>query len=225
MYRYIFMLMLCLSATIQAAEQGATELVGDTKQTGCQAGYGDVPEFGGPDGVSGQLKKADEARASTFEWEAPGRWFQPWYEWKGRMQGENGLELYVMCEIPSNVISADAFADIFDGFSIGSNDLTQLTYGFSRDDIGGFLPDYLKANLLDHDPFQSLDQLGVGELVQYGCERGRATRPDLKLGICGEHGGDPASIRFFQKVGLDYVSCSPFRVPIARLVAAQAALG
>jgi pyruvate,orthophosphate dikinase len=99
-----------------------------------------------------------------------------------------------------------------------------LTYGFSRDDINSFLPDYLKRDILEKDPFQSLDQSGVGQLVQMGLERGRKTAKGLKVGICGEHGGDPASVHFCHKVGMDYVSCSPFRVPIARLAAAQAAI-
>jgi pyruvate,orthophosphate dikinase len=109
-------------------------------------------------------------------------------------------------------------------FSFRTNDLTQLPLGFSRDDVGGFLPHYLATGILADDPFQTLDTASVGELVNLACERGRAARPDLHLGICGEHGGDPRSITFFASVGLDYVSCSPFRVPIARLAAAQAAL-
>jgi pyruvate,orthophosphate dikinase len=112
-----------------------------------------------------------------------------------------------------------------DFFSFGTNDLTQMTFGFSRDDINNFLPDYLKLELLPIDPFQSLDTSGVGQLVEMGVKKGRSTVAKLKVGICGEHGGDPASIRFCHQVGLDYVSCSPFRVPIARLAAAQAALG
>src|SRR5690606_22287741 len=107
-------------------------------------------------------------------------------------------------------------------FSFGTNDLTQLTFGYSRDDAGHFLPAYLDKGILEKDPFQSLDQDGVGQLVQIGVERGRKTRPNLKVGICGEHGGDPASVKFCHRVGMDYVSCSPFRVPIARLAAAQA---
>jgi pyruvate,orthophosphate dikinase len=99
-----------------------------------------------------------------------------------------------------------------------------MTFGFSRDDINTFLPDYLRLELLERDPFQTLDQQGVGQLVQLGIDRGRATNKNLKIGICGEHGGDPASVHFFHKAGMDYVSCSPFRVPIARLAAAQAAL-
>jgi pyruvate,orthophosphate dikinase len=111
-----------------------------------------------------------------------------------------------------------------DFFSFGTNDLTQMTFGFSRDDINSFLPDYLNQELLPIDPFQSLDTTGVGQLIDMAVKKGRSVKSDLKLGICGEHGGDPASIQFCHTVGLDYVSCSPFRVPIARLAAAQAAL-
>ena len=111
-----------------------------------------------------------------------------------------------------------------DFFSFGTNDLTQLTYGYSRDDINSFLPAYLEQEILPKDPFQAIDQAGVGQLVDSACKAGRATDPKLKLGVCGEHGGDPSSIKFFEECGLDYVSCSPFRVPIARLVAAQAVL-
>ena len=109
--------------------------------------------------------------------------------------------------------------------AFGTNDLTQMTYGFSRDDIGSFLPDYLAKGVLPADPFQTIDQDGVGELVRLGTERGRSAKPNLKVGICGEHGGEPASIHFCDSVGLDYVSCSPFRVPVARLASAQATLG
>ena len=129
-----------------------------------------------------------------------------------------------MIEIPRAALTADKIAEHADFFSFGTNDLTQMTFGFSRDDINSFLPDYLKQELLLVDPFQSLDSEGVGQLVQMGVTKGRATKKDLKVGICGEHGGDPASIEFCHKVGLNYVSCSPFRVPIARLAAAQAAL-
>jgi len=129
-----------------------------------------------------------------------------------------------MIEIPRAALTADKVAEIAEFFSFGTNDLTQMTYGYSRDDIGGFLPSYLEKKILPADPFQTIDTEGVGELVDMGIKRGRATRPDLKVGICGEHGGDPASIHFCHKVGMDYVSCSPFRVPIARLAAAHAAV-
>ena len=127
-----------------------------------------------------------------------------------------------MIELPRAALTANEIAEIAEFFSFGTNDLTQTTFGFSRDDIGGFLPEYLEREILDHDPFQSLDQTGVGQLVQIGVDRGRSIRKDLKIGICGEHGGDPDSIEFFNRIGLDYVSCSPFRVPIARLSAAHA---
>jgi len=129
-----------------------------------------------------------------------------------------------MIEVPRGAITADEVAKEADFFSFGTNDLTQLTYGFSRDDIGKFLSAYQDKKILERDPFASLDTTGVGELVEMGTRKGRATKPDLKVGVCGEHGGDPSSIHFFHKLGFDYVSCSPFRVPVARLAAAQAAL-
>jgi len=134
------------------------------------------------------------------------------------------IKIGTMIEIPRAALVADEIAQDADFFSFGTNDLTQMTFGFSRDDINSFLPEYLNRELLPVDPFQSLDQDGVGQLVRMGTEKGRKTRPDLKVGICGEHGGDPSSVHFCHKVGLDYVSCSPFRVPIARLAAAQAAI-
>jgi pyruvate,orthophosphate dikinase len=129
-----------------------------------------------------------------------------------------------MIEIPRAALAAGKMAQTAEFFSYGTNDLTQMTFGFSRDDIGGFLPDYLNGKVLPADPFQTIDQEAVGELIDLGIKRGRTTRPALKVGICGEHGGDPDSVKFCHRVGMDYVSCSPFRVPIARLAAAQAAL-
>jgi pyruvate,orthophosphate dikinase len=130
-----------------------------------------------------------------------------------------------MIELPRAALLADKIAEVADFFSFGTNDLTQTVFGLSRDDAGKFLPNYVEAGILPKDPFVSIDVEGVGEMVRIGVERGRATKAGLKLGICGEHGGDPASITFCEQVGLDYVSCSPFRVPVARLAAAQAALG
>ena len=129
-----------------------------------------------------------------------------------------------MIEVPRGCIEADKIAEDAEFFSFGTNDLTQLTFGFSRDDVGKFLKIYQDKKILEKDPFASIDVDGVGDLVAMGVERGRKTRPDIKLGICGEHGGDPASVHFFHKVGLTYVSASPYRVPVARLAAAQAAL-
>ena len=129
-----------------------------------------------------------------------------------------------MIEIPRAALLADEVAEEAEFFSFGTNDLTQMTFGFSRDDAGKFLASYYKSKIYESDPFAKLDQNGVGQLVKMAAEKGRTTRPDLKLGICGEHGGDPSSVEFCHKVGLNYVSCSPFRVPIARLAAAQAAI-
>ncbi len=129
-----------------------------------------------------------------------------------------------MIEIPRAALTANEIAQTAEFFSFGTNDLTQMTFGFSRDDVGKFLPIYLEKGLLKHDPFQMLDQTGVGQLVEMACKKGRETRPSIKLGICGEHGGEPSSVEFCHRTGLDYVSCSPFRVPIARLAAAQANL-
>ena len=133
-------------------------------------------------------------------------------------------QLGTMIETPRAVLIADSIATKAEFFSFGTNDLTQMTMGFSRDDANKFLPEYLKAGIYEHDPFRTIDQKGVGLLVQMAVEKGRSARPDLEVGICGEHGGDPVSVAFFHRVGLDYVSCSPFRVPIARLAAAQAAV-
>jgi pyruvate,orthophosphate dikinase len=129
-----------------------------------------------------------------------------------------------MIELPRAALRAGEIAESAEFFSFGTNDLTQTTFGISRDDAAHFLDAYLRAGIFQKDPFVSIDEEGVGELVTIAAERGRRTRPGLKLGICGEHGGDPASIAFCEKVGLDYVSCSPYRVPIAKLAAAQAAL-
>jgi len=129
-----------------------------------------------------------------------------------------------MIELPRAAITADEIAEQAEFFSFGTNDLTQTTFGLSRDDAGKFLPDYVAKKILPKDPFMSLDQTGVGELIKIGISKGRKTREALKVGICGEHGGDPASIDFCHREGMNYVSCSPYRVPIARLAAAQAAL-
>jgi pyruvate,orthophosphate dikinase len=129
-----------------------------------------------------------------------------------------------MIELPRAALTADEIAVEAEFFSFGTNDLTQTCFGLSRDDAGKFLPYYVEREILPNDPFVAIDQSGVGELVRMGCEKGRATRPDIKLGICGEHGGEPSSVIFCHKIGLDYVSCSPFRVPIARLAAAHAVL-
>jgi len=127
-----------------------------------------------------------------------------------------------MIEIPRACLLSNEMAAESEFFSFGTNDLTQMTFGFSRDDIGTFLGEYLDKKILPEDPFQSIDQSAVGQLVQYSIERGRAVKPGLKIGVCGEHGGDPSSVEFFYGLGLTYVSCSPYRVPIARLAAAQA---
>jgi pyruvate,orthophosphate dikinase len=133
--------------------------------------------------------------------------------------------LGTMIETPRAALIADSIGRQAEFFSFGTNDLTQMTLGFSRDDAGKFLPDYLKRGIYERDPFRSIDQKGVGVLVEMAVKKGREVRPDIEVGICGEHGGDPTSIGFFHRAGLDYVSCSPFRVPIARLAAAQAGIG
>jgi pyruvate,orthophosphate dikinase len=129
-----------------------------------------------------------------------------------------------MIEIPRAALIADKMAEHAQFFSFGTNDLTQMSFGFSRDDIGSFMNDYIDNAILSFDPFETLDQEAVGSLIEISVERGRKTRPDIKLGICGEHGGDPASVVFCHNAGLHYVSCSPYRIPIARLAAAQAAI-
>jgi pyruvate, orthophosphate dikinase len=147
-----------------------------------------------------------------------------------QVMADAGVELAylvgTMIETPRAALVADSIAEVAEFFSFGTNDLTQMTFGFSRDDVEGrFMAEYLELKLLRANPFETLDQEGVGQLVELGVERGRATRPNIKLGICGEHGGDPASVEFCHRIGLDYVSCSPYRVPIARLAAAHAVLG
>ena len=130
-----------------------------------------------------------------------------------------------MIELPRACFVADRLAAHADFFSFGTNDLTQTALGFSRDDVeAGFVPAYLERRILDRSPFETIDEVGVGALVELAVARGRAQRPDIELGVCGEHGGDPDSIAFFHRAGLDYVSCSPYRLPIARVAAAQAAL-
>jgi pyruvate,orthophosphate dikinase len=145
-----------------------------------------------------------------------------------QVMGENGMTIEykvgTMIELPRAALMADRIAAHADFFSFGTNDLTQTTFGLSRDDSGRFLPNYIERKIIRDDPFQVLDRDGVGQLIRIGAERGRSVKPKLKVGICGEHGGDPQSISFCHDIGLDYVSCSPYRVPIARLAAAQAAL-
>ena len=133
-------------------------------------------------------------------------------------------EVGTMIEIPRAALTADEIAKEAEFFCFGTNDLTQMTYGFSRDDAGKFLDAYYDAKIFENDPFAKLDQVGVGKLMKMAIELGKAVRPELHIGICGEHGGDPSSVEFCHKIGLNYVSCSPFRVPIARLAAAQAAI-
>ena len=144
------------------------------------------------------------------------------------VEAETGAKLTyqvgTMIELPRACLTADAIAEAADFFSFGTNDLTQTTFGLSRDDAGKFLPSYVEKNIIPKDPFVSIDPEGVGALVKIAAKKGRRVKPGLKLGICGEHGGDPASIQFCETVKLDYVSCSPYRVPVARLAAAQAAL-
>ena len=141
---------------------------------------------------------------------------------------KSGVDLHykvgTMIEIPRAALTADEIATEAEFFSFGTNDLTQMTFGFSRDDAGKFLGAYYDKKIYENDPFAKLDQKGVGKLVKMACDLGKSVRPDIKLGICGEHGGDPSTVEFCHKTGLTYVSCSPFRVPIARLAAAQAAI-
>ncbi|MDX1699916.1 MAG: putative PEP-binding protein, partial [Melioribacteraceae bacterium] len=135
-----------------------------------------------------------------------------------------GYLVGTMIELPRAALTANEIAEVAEFFSFGTNDLTQTTFGLSRDDSGKFLPFYVEQEILPRDPFESIDKNGVGQLVDIGTKRGRKVNPKLKVGICGEHGGEPESVEFCHEVGLNYVSCSPFRVPIARLAAARAAL-
>ena len=141
-----------------------------------------------------------------------------------KFTGKLDISIGTMIEIPRAALTADEVAEHADFFSFGTNHLTQMTFGYSRADVGGFLPDYIEQDILEVDPFQALDQTGVGQLVEMGVQKGRSTKKDLKVGICGEHGGEPSSVDFCHRVGLNYVSWSPFRVPSARLAAAQAAI-
>jgi pyruvate,orthophosphate dikinase len=143
---------------------------------------------------------------------------------KKNFTGKLDIPIGTMIEVPRAALTADEVARYADFFSFGTNDLTQMTFGFSRDDVSTFLPDYLEKEILQFDPFEQLDEPGVGQLVATAIEKGRREKPGLKTGICGEHGGNPPSIDFCHRMKLDYVSCSPFRVPIARLAAAQARL-
>jgi pyruvate,orthophosphate dikinase len=147
---------------------------------------------------------------------------------KAEIEAKFGVQikyLYgTMIEIPRATIVANEIAEVAEFFSFGTNDLTQMTLGFSRDDVNAIIHNYIDNKIITDDPFNTLDQVGVGQLVRTGVALGRSTRPSLKIGVCGEHGGDPASVEFFFKTGLNYVSCSPFRVPVARLAAAHAAI-
>jgi pyruvate,orthophosphate dikinase len=144
------------------------------------------------------------------------------------VQKEKGVKLSylvgTMIEVPRGALTADEIAETAEFFSFGTNDLTQTALGMSRDDSGSFLPYYQEQEIVKRNPFEAIDQTGVGQLMKIAIEKGRQTRPDIKLGICGEHGGEPSSVDFCHRIGLTYVSCSPFRVPVARLAAAQAAL-
>jgi len=141
-----------------------------------------------------------------------------------KLKTKISYKIGTMIEVPRAALTADEVAQYADFFSFGTNDLTQMTFGFSRDDVGSFVPEYVNQDILEIDPFQALDQNGVGQLVEMGTLKGRSTKKDLKVGICGEHGGEPSSIDFCYRKGLNYVSCSPYRVPVARLAAAQAVL-
>ncbi len=178
-----------------------------------EKGYDIVPEIMIPlVGEKKELKYVKDVVVETAE------------QVKKEMNSDITYHIGTMIEIPRAALLADEIAEEAEFFSFGTNDLTQMTFGFSRDDAGKFLGEYYKKKIYESDPFARLDQNGVGQLIQMATEKGRKTRPDIKLGICGEHGGDPSSVEFCHKIGLSYVSCSPFRVPIARLAAAQAAI-
>ena len=178
-----------------------------------EKGYDIVPEIMIPlVGEKKELKYVKDVVVETAE------------QVKKEMNSDITYHIGTMIEIPRAALLADEIAEEAEFFSFGTNDLTQMTFGFSRDDAGKFLGEYYKKKIYESDPFARLDQNGVGQLIQMAAEKGRKTRPDIKLGICGEHGGDPSSVEFCHRIGLDYVSCSPFRVPIARLSAAQAAI-
>ena len=191
---------------VQAILEAACELVKED-------GYEIVPEIMIP--LVGEVKELSILRANAVRVAD---------EVIGRYGVKVEYLIGTMIELPRAALTADQIANEAEFFSFGTNDLTQTTYGLSRDDAGKFLPFYVEREIFPNDPFVALDQAGVGQLVQIGCEKGRATRPKIKLGICGEHGGEPSSVIFCHKIGLDYVSCSPYRVPIARLAAAHAAL-
>ena len=179
-----------------------------------QAGYNPMPEIMIPVTISARELSFQKAICDRVLAEVEAK--------AGGVQIE--YHFGTMIEIPRAALTADRMARTAEFFSFGTNDLTQMTFGFSRDDVGTFMGDYLGNKIIDADPFQTIDVKGVGKLVEYGISNGRSKRADLKCGVCGEHGGDPDSVRFFNKIGVDYVSCSPFRVPIARLAAAQAAI-
>ena len=178
-----------------------------------EKGYDIVPEIMIPlVGEKKELKFVKDVVVATAE------------QVKAEKGSDMKYHIGTMIEIPRAALTADRIATEAEYFSFGTNDLTQMTFGFSRDDVGTFMGEYLGNKLLDADPFKTIDTKGVGKLVEYGIQSGRSKRPELKCGVCGEHGGDPDSIKFFNRIGIDYVSCSPFRVPIARLAAAQAAI-
>jgi pyruvate,orthophosphate dikinase len=178
-----------------------------------RAGVRAIPEIMIPIvGIEAELKRMRDLTVATAE----------------EVLGECGIAVEytvgTMIELPRACIIADDIARHADFFSFGTNDLTQTTYGLSRDDAGRFLPSYIEQGVIETDPFVRLDQVGVGDLMRIGIGKGRAVKSDLKIGICGEHGGDPSSVEFCHREGLDYVSCSPYRVPIARVAAAQAVI-